>query len=253
MRPDSIRCIAFDAVGTLIEPHPPVAVAYAHVGRRYGSRLSEPEIADRFRAAFAAHQRPTGDVRGFSERPTEAEEREWWRNVVRQVIDDARDPEACFEDLFAHFASPHAWRCFPDVAAGLRRLKAAGRLLAVASNFDGRLNRLCDDLPELAPLDLRVISSEVGCRKPSPEFYASLVERAGCDASEVLMVGDDVANDVAAACDAGLHAVHLDRRAAADPQRIAPQERAGDGPVSHGRRLPTLSCIEELIAIIEDW
>ena len=52
MAPATIAAVVFDAVGTLIEPAPPAAEVYAAVGRKYGSRLSVPEVAPRFRAAF---------------------------------------------------------------------------------------------------------------------------------------------------------------------------------------------------------
>ena len=36
----------------------------------------------------------------------------------------------------------------------------------------------------------------VGCRKPGRAFFEALLSRAGCQAGEVVMVGDDAANDI---------------------------------------------------------
>ena len=47
-----IRCVALDAVGTLIEADPPVVDAYAEVGRCHGSRLKRAEVGRRFAAAL---------------------------------------------------------------------------------------------------------------------------------------------------------------------------------------------------------
>ena len=51
-----IRAVAFDAVGTLITPDPPVPVAYEAIGREFGSRHSADALRPRFRAAFLAEE-----------------------------------------------------------------------------------------------------------------------------------------------------------------------------------------------------
>lgn len=48
-----------------------------------------------------------------------------------------------------------------------------------------------------------VTSEEAGAKKPSPEIFRYALEKAGAEACEALMVGDDADNDVAAALDAG--------------------------------------------------
>ena len=53
MIPPEVRAVFFDAVGTLIHPQPSAAAVYAAVGRRFGTRRTEEEIAARFPTAFA--------------------------------------------------------------------------------------------------------------------------------------------------------------------------------------------------------
>jgi putative hydrolase of the HAD superfamily len=139
---------------------------------------------------------------------------------VAAVIDDITDANACFAELFDHFARPDSWSCFEEVPVVLARLRAQGYRLAIASNFDSRLHAVCDGFAALRDLDLRIISSEVGCRKPGRGFFEALVARAACDAGEVLMVGDDLANDIAGARQAGLQAVLINRRGSAEPGEI---------------------------------
>jgi len=74
-------------------------------------------------------------------------------------------------------------------------------------------------LPELAPIELRLISSEVKYRKPSARFFEALVRAADCGASEILFIGDDPADDVAAAQAAGLSALQIDRNSASVQNR----------------------------------
>lgn len=223
--PRRIRCIAFDAVGTLIHPSPPAAEAYHRFALKFGSRLPADEIARRFRAAFRATER--GDIDGHDSSPsprlTTSEEIEFqrWKSIVTRVIDDIADCDGCFADLFRHFALPESWGCFSDVAETLERLRRGGIRIALASNFDGRLHAVSDGIPEIRDISCRVISSEVGYRKPSPEFFAALLARLDCRPEELLMVGDDRENDSDGAGISGIPAVLINRRSPPAADEIA--------------------------------
>ena len=213
--------IAFDAVGTLIHPEPPVAVAYAEAARRHGSLLTADDIRPRFHRAWGLSE--SHDIVGeesarsiLRQSTSEARERQRWRWIIQEVITDITNHDACFEELWQHFARPTSWRCFPDVADTLVDLAAAGFRLAVASNFDQRLPPICANLPELKPIQLCVVSSAVGFRKPSPQFFAALSRLTGCPPDRLLMVGDDFENDVAGARAAGLPARFLNRESASN-------------------------------------
>lgn len=205
------RCVALDAVGTLIYAEPAVGAAYAQFGQRFGSRLSAEQIKTRFAEAYRRADESAAVRFGEPGRTNEDHEREFWRQVVEDVLPDVADRSTCFAELFEHFRRPESWRCFDDVAATLRELDRRGYRMLIASNFDARLNRVCDGLPELRGVERRVISSLVGYRKSHRGFYDAVVAASGCDRDEVLMVGDDFANDVESARAAGLTAWHLRR------------------------------------------
>ncbi|RLT02195.1 MAG: HAD family hydrolase [Planctomycetota bacterium] len=207
------RCIALDAVGTLIYAEPSVAAAYALHGQRFGSRLPAEEVRRRFAEAFRRADELAVEKFGEPGRTNEQHEREFWRQVVRDVLPDVVESSACFKSLFEHFGQPESWRCFDDVAATLKELGQRGYRVLIASNFDARLNRVCNGLAELRDVRCRVISSLVGYRKTHRGFYSAVVEAAECDSSEVLMVGDDLVNDVESARAAGIAAMHLRREA----------------------------------------
>jgi putative hydrolase of the HAD superfamily len=202
--PPDVRAVFFDAVGTLIHPDPPASAVYAEAARRFGSRLDLPTVAARFRAAFR-RQEEIDHASGL--RTDEAREVARWRAIVAEVLDDVTDPEDCFAYLYAHFARPSAWRTDPEAAAVLAELRGRGYRLGIASNFDGRLRRVAEGLPGLAPVEYLVISSEVGWRKPAPAFFLQMCAECGLPPAEVLLVGDDPVNDHGGARACGLHAL----------------------------------------------
>ncbi|MBA4032697.1 MAG: haloacid dehalogenase, partial [Planctomyces sp.] len=101
---------------------------------------------------------------------------------------------------------------FPDVAPVFSALAEREIKILLASNFDDRLRTIIAGFPEFQRIEQAVISSEVGWRKPAPEFYESLIHISRLPPDTILMVGDDEQNDVLAACQAGLRALLIQRR-----------------------------------------
>jgi FMN phosphatase YigB (HAD superfamily) len=71
----------------------------------------------------------------------------------------------------------------------------------------------------LSNITARIISSEVGAGKPQPAFFEAVLATCDCPATELLMIGDDYENDVAAPRQLGIAAWHLDRGDGADDVR----------------------------------
>ncbi len=211
-----IRWVAFDAVGTLIQPVPAAPAVYHQIGARHGSKLGADEVELRFRQAWADVERGAMLACGCANlvdplHTCEERERLRWQTIVEHVLDDIDCASECFRELFAHFGHSANWRCFEDVDETLKSLQCDGYRLAVSSNFDRRLHPVMDGLVHLRPIELRIISSEVGHRKPSPQFFQALLEAAECEPSELFLVGDDRENDVAAAIACGIPAIEIDR------------------------------------------
>ncbi|MEW4487713.1 HAD-IA family hydrolase [Thalassoglobus sp. JC818] len=196
-----IRWIAFDAVGTLIFADPGVAETYTRIGNRFGADLSTEIVRSRFQKAFAEHQRT------FS--TNEDHELNFWKRVVGEVLGPVENADDCFNELYRHFSLPESWRLADHAAEVISVLQSEGVGVAIASNFDRRLHTALDGHPVLCDIDVRLISSEIGWRKPSQQFFEALVDRCECAPDQILMVGDDFANDYTGARNAGLQAVHL--------------------------------------------
>jgi putative hydrolase of the HAD superfamily len=214
--PVNVRCILFDAVGTLIYADPPVSEVYHAAARRFGSRLTADEIAARFRSALA-------DSHKCRNNPTcESHERECWRTIVSRVIDDVPDARGeLFGQLWDHFAQPRHWRLFDDASPVLTALAESGLRLGIASNFDGRLRKIVAGHPPLSPCTELFLSSEIGFSKPAQQFFSTVATQLDVPPGDILLVGDDEISDVEGALAAGWHAVHINReRAKKRPHEI---------------------------------
>ncbi|MDX2037026.1 MAG: HAD-IA family hydrolase [Isosphaeraceae bacterium] len=204
-----IAAVAFDAVGTLIEPFPSVARAYADAAERQGVVLDPAEVKTRFGRWFRVDE--VDETKGPMA-TDEAIERARWRRIVGNVLPEVADPERAFQELWDHFGRATAWRVFDDVVPALEILRTAGVPFVTASNFDARLRSVLAGLPGLSDLaESAVISSLVGYRKPHSRFYACTAEALGVDPARVLFIGDDPVNDLEGPRRAGMSAARLDR------------------------------------------
>lgn len=98
---------------------------------------------------------------------------------------------------------------FPGVLDGLRRLRAAGWRVGVASNgqVDNQEGKLAAS-GIAALLDGWCVSAELGVRKPDAGIFRAAVQRtAGPGAHRVWVIGDDPVLDVAGAARCGMRTV----------------------------------------------
>jgi len=247
-----LRAVLFDAAGTLIEPAEPVGETYARVFAGHGARIPAWRLED----AFARVMRGAPPLAFPGEPPARVPdlERRWWRDRVRETLraadSEARlaDPDAAFEELFARFARPEAWRLRPGAREALASLRAAGLATAVVSNFDGRLPGILEGLglgvgarpgsgaapPRL--LDAVVLPADAGCAKPDPRiFHRALARLGGIEPAAALHVGDDPERDLAGARRAGLRAFDVGRVATLAE---LPRHLAGLPACEAGRKEP---------------
>src|SRR5262249_18046565 len=143
---------------------------------------------------------------------SEERERERWRAIVAEVLDDVANRDGCFQALHDHFTHPESWCCEKAARTAIKRLRGAGYGVGLASNFDQRLRGVVKGLRPLRGVQALLISSEVGWKKPSSQFFSRLAASRNLEPDQVLLVGDDVENDFAGAREAGMHALLFDPR-----------------------------------------
>ena len=194
---ERLDAVFLDAAGTLIRPVESVGEVYARVAGRWGLVVDGRVAQQAFGRVWRGMAAPR-----YGEGEHEGVDRSWWREVVQRTLTEAaggRLPDgfaadACFGELWAHYADPAAWRMFGDVEPALERM---ARLvpLGVLSNFDERLERVLDGLGLRRWFRWVVRSSAVGAVKPEPAIFRHACAVAGSEPGHCLHAGDDVRND----------------------------------------------------------
>lgn len=210
--PMPVKACFFDAAGTLIRPVRRVGESYALVAARYGKEIPSGAVSARFRSCFESASPLAFPGANPAELPKL--ERNWWEQLVRQVIDPWQPFERFdeyFSDLFGYFARAEAWTLYSDVPATLAALKRHGLSLAVISNFDSRLVQILDGLQIGHCFEHVLVSSHVGYAKPAAEIFQAALDRHKIKAEHAVHIGDSEQKDRQGATTAGLKGILLDR------------------------------------------
>lgn len=101
-------------------------------------------------------------------------------------------------------------RLYDGVEELLRELRTRGRRIYLLSNAQTDFTR-----PEIAMLGIEsyfdgiFISSEEGCKKPSPVFFERLMRKYALVPAESIMIGNDEAADIAGANQMGMDSLYI--------------------------------------------
>jgi putative hydrolase of the HAD superfamily len=214
-----VRCVFFDAAGTIIHAEPTVETMYARALNSRGLKVEAERVGDRFASAWqemreeARSRPPYGtDARGA---------REWWEEVVRRTYEpwlEHVDAEEIFEELWQHFAGPRAWRVYGDVIPCFNELEGMGVRLGLISNWDVRLPRVLRGLGLWDRFEVTVVSYDVGAEKPDSRIFREALRRAELEPEQGLHVGDSYEADLRGAQRVGMYALWLNRDAGPAPE-----------------------------------
>ena len=205
--PDPLDCVLFDAGDTLLAPAPSFQGRFVAVAADQGLPLEEAAVD----AAIAAAVRAAAWPEDWTDPATQ---REFWMGFYREILTSlghADDGLQLAEALFASFSDPASYQLFDDVRPALDELAGRGITLGVVSNFEPWLADILA-LQEIDHLFATVaISGVLGVAKPDPGIFEAALAEAGADPSATVHVGDQPANDVAAARALGITPVLIDR------------------------------------------
>lgn len=106
---------------------------------------------------------------------------------------------------------------YEGVAGVIDDIHAAGLPTAALSNTNHEHWVKMDDLPAFTRLRHRLASHILGLHKPDPAIYRALESQLGFQGSQIIFF-DDLAENIAAARQAGWHAAQIDHAAPTDRQ-----------------------------------
>jgi putative hydrolase of the HAD superfamily len=212
------RAVLLDALGTLIELHPPAPRLRAELARRYHVSLSEVD-AERAIAAEISFYRHHLDEGRDEESLVQLRLR--CAETLREAIPAAarrRLPGA--EPLVDTLLASLHFDPYPDVRPALVDYRARGLRLVVVSNWDVSLHAVLRNLALRPLIDGVLTSAEAGARKPAPAIFEQGLRLAGVSAGEAVHVGDSLEEDVAGARAAGIEPVLVRRDGRPGPEGI---------------------------------
>lgn len=213
------EAVLFDATGTLFRVKGSVGEIYAQYAVAHGLP-DQPGLATifntRFREQFPAMGRPV--YPGTDRHQNDAADHAWWRQLLVRVVEGLGplDFEPFFNEVFQAFAEVDLWQTFPETREVLQELRDRGLKLAIVSNFDSRIEAICEGLDLNGLVDTVVFSAAVGVAKPDAGIFQHALRELGVKADAAVHVGDSLKEDVQGARAAGVNAVYLRRKRSAD-------------------------------------
>lgn len=127
--------------------------------------------------------------------------------VTGEAAHDLEKHAGVIRDIFG----PQHFQLYPEVPHVLDKLHGRGLRLGVISNWQKGLAHFCDELGILTRLEVVISSAEVGVEKPDPTIFQEASRRLRVAPKVILHVGDQLADDVNGAKNAGYRSVWLNR------------------------------------------
>ena len=204
--------VFFDAGETLVHPHPTFPDLFAQILRREGHDVTPELVRERGHVVFDRFSAAAENQELWTTSPERS--RRFWHEVYEIFLRELGVPNAngLIDTVYGEFTDLSNYRLFEDVPAVLDRLRRAGLILGVVSNFEAWLERLLDELGVTDYFAVRVVSGVEGMEKPDPRIFELAMSRAGVMPADSVYVGDNPEFDVDPALAVGMFPVLIDRR-----------------------------------------
>jgi putative hydrolase of the HAD superfamily len=200
----TVRAVLFDVDFTLCRPGPELsAERYERVAARHGVALDATRYDEAREAA----------VLNLKRHPELLHDETIWHRFTEEIFTGMGGPAEiasdCATEIERGWEVAENFELFEDALPVLEELRAAGVKIGLVSNG-------IRDLTEFVAhhrldVDAIVDSRSHGRVKPHPTIFQAALEALGVEASEAVMVGDSLEEDVEGARALGMHAVLIDR------------------------------------------
>ncbi len=224
----STKAIFLDVGGTLLEMGDPES-AYLDILNQYGYSATREQIGAWIRTA----QEETGPVvssgSGSTFKVSASKEQARREDLIGVFLREAgvrKNFDSCRKEIWKSWVRTPVFRLFPETLPLLRGLKESGFLVGAVSNWEPRLQELCENLGIAHYFDFMVVSEAHGYAKPGMRLFELALERAATRPEEVIHVGNDPVEDIEPAESLGIRAVLI--------------QRDGSDEIGHSPRIPSL-------------
>src|SRR5450759_694299 len=207
-----IEAVFFDVGNTLFKPYPSLEAVCREVMARFGYDPSEEELARGIKAADRYYEYRYWSDDSFWANEKDASE--MWSELYAKMLEEVGidgDRHLIGRAIYDHFGDGDRWRTYPDVVPVFERLKKEGLRLALVSNWDSRLAKLCFDMGLDRYLDAIPSSASIGLIKPDPHLFQVACERLRVRPERAIHVGDHYFADILGARSVGVNPVMIDR------------------------------------------
>ena len=155
----SYAAVFFDAGETLVHPNPTFPDLFATILRREGHDVDAETIRDRLHVVFDRFRAASESNELWTTSPERS--RRFWHDVYTIFLADLgiRDGDGLVDIVYREFTDLRNYALFDDVPPVLARLREAGLLLGVVSNFEEWHEPLLERLGVRSSFAGRVIPS----------------------------------------------------------------------------------------------
>ncbi len=204
--------VFFDAGETLVHPAPTFPDLFASILRREGHDVDPETIRSRTHVVFDRFRQAAETNELWTTSPERS--RRFWHDVYAIFLGDLgiADGNGLIDTVYREFTDLGNYALFADVPPVLERLRRAGMVLGIVSNFEAWLEELLEALGVRSSFAVRVISGVEGVEKPDPRIFELAMARAGVEPAASVYVGDNPEMDVDPAAALGMFPVLIDRR-----------------------------------------
>lgn len=218
MKIKSYKNFIFDLYGTLVdirtnEENPYLWKRISELYTSLGAPYSFRELKKSYKQAVneaVCHVQREGEKRFGREFIGEPDLTAVFQQLYQIKGASCSSEQAAMTAHFFRILSRQKLQVYNGVKETLQRLRENGRGVYLLSNAQRDFTRPDMELVGLTDFfDGILISSEEGCKKPSPVFFHRLLERYGLKARDCLMMGNDVNSDIACARAVGMDALYI--------------------------------------------
>lgn len=210
---NKIKCLLFDCMETLIDMTEIPSLREYALWAFEGS--GNEELWNNFDEFFTDYKNA---VEFLSEKFLDFEEYEMSERYKYVTKNKITEDDITFEKVIRSFSEKY-WdryksKCYmrDEVRSALINLSHQYKL-GIVSNFkvSGGIEDLLKTLDISELFTIKIISVNIGWRKPNPNIYSLAQQETGLKANEILFIGDDYEYDYVAPKKIGMRVILLDR------------------------------------------